>query len=134
MPKPTTKQLEAMRKLGLTDKEIEELIAADAAIDKGEKMSFDLTAEQAKEAKKYIKTGTKKTPPVYNLDNENGKRSRKENPTKAAIIAEIAKFLAEMSENACENVEITNKERQIAFSISDNQYEFTLVQKRKPKN
>ena len=123
-----------MKKLGLSDEEIKELIAADAAIDKGEKMPFDLTEEQAKEAKKYTKAGTKKAPTVYKLDNAEGKRSRKENPTKAAIIAEIAKFLEENSENACENVEITNKERQIAFKIGENCYEFTLVQKRKPKS
>lgn len=134
MAKPAKAQLEAMKKLGLSEKEIQELIAADAAIDKGEKMPFDLTEEQAKEAKKYTKAGTKKAPTVYKLDNAEGKRSRKENPTKAAIIAEIAKFLAENSENACENVEITNKERQIAFKIGENCYEFTLVQKRKPKN
>lgn len=134
MAKPAKAQLEAMKKLGLSEKEIQELIAADAAIDKGEKMPFDLTEEQAKEAKKYTKAGTKKAPTVYKLDNAEGNRSRKENPTKAAIIAEIAKFLAENSENACENVEITNKERQIAFKIGENCYEFTLVQKRKPKN
>ena len=134
MAKPAKAQLEAMKKLGLSEKEIQELIAADAAIDKGEKMPFDLTEEQAKEAKKYTKAGTKKAPTVYKLDNAEGKRSRKENPTKAAIIAEIAKFLEENSENACENVEITNKERQIAFKIGENSYEFTLVQKRKPKN
>ena len=134
MAKPAKAQLEAMKKLGLSEKEIQELIAADAAIDKGEKMPFDLTEEQAKEAKKYTKAGTKKAPTVYKLDNAEGKRSRKENPTKAGIIAEIAKFLAENSENACENVEITNKERQIAFKIGENAYELTLVQKRKPKN
>ena len=134
MAKPAKAQLEAMKKLGLSEKEIQELIAADAAIDKGEKMPFDLTEEQAKEAKKYTKTGTKKAPTVYKLDNAEGKRSRKENPTKAAIIAEIAKFLTETSENACEMVEITNKERQIAFKIGENAYELTLVQKRKPKS
>ena len=134
MAKPAKAQLEAMKKLGLSDEEIKELIAADAAIDKGEKMPFDLTEEQAKEAKKYTKAGTKKAPTVYKLDNAEGKRSRKENPTKAGIIAEIAKFLVENSENACENVEITNKERQIAFKIGENLYELTLVQKRKPKN
>ena len=134
MAKPAKAQLEAMKKLGLSEKEIQELIAADAAIDKGEKMPFDLTEEQAKEAKKYTKAGTKKAPTVYKLDNADGKRSRKENPTKAGIIAEIAKFLVENSENACENVEITNKERQIAFKIGENCYELTLVQKRKPKN
>ena len=134
MAKPTTKQLEAMWKMGLSEAEIEELVKADAAIDKGERMPFDLDPEKEKEAKKYAKAGTRKAPTVYKLDNAEGKRSRKENPTKAAIIAEIAKFLEETSENACEMVEITNKERQIAFKIGENAYELTLVQKRKPKS
>ena len=125
-----------MKKLGLSDEEIAELIASDNAIDKGEKMEFDLTKEQEKNAKAYTKAGStaKKAPTVYKLDNAQGKRSRKENPTKAGIITELAKFLQEISENACENVEITNKERQIAFKIGENSYELTLVQKRKPKN
>ena len=134
MPKPTKKQIEAMEKCGFSPEEIEDIIKSDEAIDKGERVYFDLDPEKEKEAKKFAKAGTRKAPTVYKLDNENGKRSRKENPTKAAIIAEIAKFLAENSENACENVEITNKERQIAFKIGENSYEFTLVQKRKPKS
>lgn len=133
MPKPTKKQIESMRKLGFTDEEIEDVIKADDAIDHGEKVEFDLDPEKEKEAKKYIKSGTRKAPVNYQLDNTGGKRSRKENPTKNAIIAEIAKFLEEISENACENVVITNKERQIAFTIGENSYELTLVQKRKPK-
>jgi hypothetical protein len=134
MPKPTKSQMEAMRKMGLSEEEIADIIKSDEAIDKGEKVYFDLDPEKEKEAKKFAKAGTRKAPTVYKLDNTEGKRSRKENPTKAAIIAEIAKFLEENSENACENVEITNKERQIAFKIGENCYEFTLVQKRKPKN
>ena len=133
MPKPTKSQIESMRKLGFTDEEIEDVIKADDAIDHGEKVDFDLDPEKEKEAKKYIKSGTRKAPVNYQLDNTGGKRNRKENPTKGAIIAELAKFLTENSENACENVEITNKERQIAFSISGNNYELTLVQKRPPK-
>jgi len=134
MAKPTKSQLEAMKRLGMTDAEIADVIAADAAIDKGKKMEFDLTDEQAKVAKQYAKAGTRKAPTVYKLDNTEGKKSRKENPTKAAIIAELATFLTENSENACENVEITNKERQIFFKIGENSFELTLIQKRKPKN
>ena len=134
MSKPTKKQIEAMEKCGFSPEEIEDIIKSDEAIDKGERVYFDLDPEKEKEAKKFAKAGTRKAPTVYKLDNAEGKRSRKENPTKAGIIAEIAKFLAENSENACENVEITNKERQIAFKICENCYEFTLVQKRKPKN
>lgn len=134
MPKPTKSQLEAMKKLGMTDAEIADVVASDDAIDKGKKMEFDLTDEQAKVAKQYTKAGTRKTPIVYKLDNTEGKKSRKENPTKAGIIAELATFLTENSENACENVEITNKERQILFKIGDETYELTLIQKRKPKS
>ena len=134
MPKPTKSQLDAMRGLGFTEEEIADIIKSDAAIDRGERVAFDLSPEKEKEAKKFANAGTRKAPTVYKLDNAEGKRSRKENPTKAAIIAEIAKFLTETSENACEMVEITNKERQIAFKIGENAYELTLVQKRKPKN
>jgi hypothetical protein len=61
-------------------------------------------------------------------------KTRKENATKGSIIAEIAQFLGENVQLSCELVEITNKERQIAFRIGENDYELTLVQKRKPKN
>lgn len=106
---------------------------ADKAIDRGERLPFDLPIEKEKEAKKManVTERKRKAPTVYNFDTS--QKKRKENPTKAGIIAEIAKFLQEQSENACENVTITNPERQIAFTIGENSYEFTLVQKRKPK-
>ena len=122
-----------MSALHCTEAEAEQIIADDKAIDRGEKMPFDLTKEQEKVARKYAKTGTRKAPTVYDFDNRGGKRNRKENPTKASIISELAKFLEHDSENACVSVNITNKERQIAFRIGENSYELTLVQKRKPK-
>lgn len=110
-----------------------EIFLADKAIDRGERMPFDLDPETEKMAKKFanVQERKKKAPTVYNFDTSTKKR--KENPTKSEIIAEIAKFLQENSENACENVIITNAERQISFTIGENTYEFTLVQKRKPK-
>lgn len=57
----------------------------------------------------------------------------KANPTKGGIIAELADFMEHHSEYAAENVTITNKERMIAFRIGDNDYEITLIQKRKKK-
>ena len=122
-----------MEALHCTEAEAEQIMADDKRIDRGEKMDFDLDKEQEKVARKFTKTGTRKAPTVYKLDNEGGKRSRKENPTKSSIISELAKFLQDQSENACVEVEITNKERQIAFKIGENAYELTLVQKRKPK-
>ena len=125
--------LKMMRLLDCDEAEARQVIADDKAIDRGEKMPFDLPPGKEKIARSYAKSGTRKTPTVYKLDNEGGKRSRKENPTKARIIAELAKFLQDSSENACVDVEITKKERQIAFKFGENAYELTLVQKRKPK-
>ena len=119
-----------MRKLGCTAEEAEDIIRTDKMIDRGERTPYDLDPEKEKMAKKFANAGTRKAPTAYKFD----KRERKSNPTKAAIIAELATFLTENSENACENVEITNKERQIAFKIGENCYELTLVQKRKPKS
>ena len=123
-----------MRVLDVSAEEADEILKADKAIDRGERVPFDLSPEQEKLAKKFANVDTKKRkkPTVYNLDARG--KARKENPTKASIIAELAKFLTETSENACEMVEITNKERQIAFKIGENAYELTLVQKRKPKS
>ena len=115
-----------MRLLGCSEAEAIDIIASDKAIDKGEKVDFDLTPEQEREVKKYRAVGTRKTDKT-----QPSERKRKENPTKATVIAEIAQFL---TENGYESVEITNKERQIAFKVGENAYEFTLVQKRKPKN
>lgn len=122
-----------MQYLNCTEEEAEQIMADDKKIDRGEKMPFDLDPEAEKVARKFAHTGTRKTPTAYKLDNTGGKRSRKENPTKASIISELAKFLEHDSENACVEVNITNKERQIAFKIGENSYELTLVQKRKPK-
>ena len=128
-----TQKERIMRVLDVSAEEADEILKADKAIDRGERVSFDLSPEQEKIAKKFANVDTKKRkkPTVYNLDARG--KARKENPTKASIIAELAKFLTENSENACEMVEITNKERQIAFKIGENAYELTLVQKRKPK-
>lgn len=117
--------------LKISEEEAKQLIEDDKRIDRGEKMDFDLPPDKLKVAREYTKCGTRKAPTVYNFDTTN--RKRKENPTKAGIIAELAKFLEEHSENACKDVNITNKERQIAFTVGDNSYELTLVQKRKPK-
>ena len=120
-----------MRTLGCTEEEALDIIANDKAIDQGKRVEFDLDPEREKMAKKMANVGTKK-PTVYKFDTK--EKKRKENPTKAGIIAELAKFLEENSENACENVEITNKERQIAFKVGENDFELTLVQKRAKKS
>lgn len=134
MPKISEKEYQAkisnlMKKLDCTAEEAKEIIMDDYDIDHNVKKDFDLSAEKLKEANKYTKTGTRKAPTAYKFE----KRQRKENPTKRSIVAELATFLRENSENACEDVEITNIERMIAFRVGENRYELTLIQKRPPK-
>ena len=116
-----------MRVFGITAEEADEMLACDKLIDQGKPVDFGLTKEQEKEASKFTKV--KRGPTAYSFQ----KRERKENTTKSGIIAELARFLEENGEISCENVQITNKERQIAFSVGENDYELTLVQKRKKK-
>lgn len=120
-----TQKEKLMRLLDITEAEAEDIIASDKAIDKGERVYFDLDPETEKQAKKLINVETHKK------STEKTVRTRKENPTKATIISEISAFL---TENGYESVEITNKERQIAFKVGADSFELTLVQKRKPKS
>ena len=128
------KRMIAALKAGISREEAEAMFAEDKLIDKGQVMEWDLPPEEHKKAMKYANSDEKKkkAPTTYKFDTSTKKR--KENPTKAGIIAEIASFLMENSGFAPEKVEITNKERMIAFQIGENSFELTLVQKRKPKN
>ena len=137
----SNKQLMAMKKLGYSDAEIQQMLMDDKAVDRGQTMEWDLSPEEHKKAMKYTNSdekkkktadsGEKKGKTTYNLD-ATGKK-KKENPTKANIIALLATILTENGDFCAENVEITNKERQIAFTVGENAFELTLVQKRKPK-
>lgn len=115
--------------LGLTPQEEEELLAYDKAVDAGKKTEYDLSPEQEKIARKFAHTGTRKQPTAYKFT----PRQRKPNATKGGIIAELAEFLEKNSQFSIENLQILNKERQIAFAIGADSFELTLVQKRKPK-
>lgn len=119
-----------MRLLDCTEEEALDVVATDEIIDKGGRTQYDLSKEEEKLAMKISGVSERK---AKSADNKRGK-VRAENPTKSGIIAEIAEYLKENCGFACENVEITNKERQIAFKCGENSYEFTLVQKRKPKS
>jgi hypothetical protein len=114
--------------LGCSIEEAKQVIADDKAIDKGERMSFDLTPEQEKQAKKYanVREHKRKTPATYKWD----KRERKADTTKEGVIEQISQFLIE---NGYESVEITNKSKLIAFKIGEDNYELDLKRKRKPK-
>lgn len=116
-----------MENLGVTDQEADEILAYDTMVDKGQPTPYDLPKDKEKEA---LKMANVKTKTVYKFT----KRERKPNPQKQEIIAEIFQFLQENATFTVENLEILNKERQIAFKSGEESFELTLVQKRKPKN
>ena len=113
-----------MAKLHCTKEEALDIIANDKAIDRGERVFFDLPPEKEKAAKKMANV---QGHTVYKFT----KRERKANLPKQEIISNLYQFLVE---NGMEKVEILNKERQISFVLGENTFEVTLTQKRKPKN
>lgn len=118
------KQVEKiMSHLRCSREEALDVIKWDKVIDQGGRTPYDLSREEEKQAIKIAAVG-QKTKPCYQWT----KRERKANPTKGGIIQYLFECLADY-----ENVTITNKERQIAFSAEGNNYELTLVQKRAPK-
>ena len=54
-------------------------------------------------------------------------KTTKENPTKEKVIADIAELL----QNYCEDVTITNKSKIIEFSLDGHNFKLDLTQKRK---
>lgn len=56
---------------------------------------------------------------------------RKPDMVKRALVAALNDFMCEY--DGAENVEVTNIERMIVFSIGEDKYELTLSKKRKPK-
>ena len=114
-----------MRSLKCSRTEAEAILAEDKKIDRGEAVDFDLSAEEHKRAMKNANTGTREPKGAKTA------RKQRENPTKEAIIAEIANFLAE---KGYISVEITNKTRQISFKFGEDAYDLTLIAKRKAKS
>lgn len=128
MPKTENERIdEIVDLLGCSIAEAKQIIADDKAIDKGERMSFDLTPEKEKQAKKYANVREHKKPTAYKWE----KRERKADTTKEGVIEQISQFL---TNNGYQNVEILNKSKLISFKIGEDTYEFNLIRKRKPKN
>lgn len=115
--------------LGCSMNEAMQILKDDKSIDRGERMNFDLTPEQEKQAKKYanVREHKRKTPAAYQWK----KSDKPADITKENVIEQISQFLIE---KGYENVEILNKSKLISFKIDDELYEFNLIRKRKPKN
>ena len=90
------------------------------------------TNKQVKELTKKAKAnGTTKIGARVNVENKKVERERKANHTKALIIEELTKKLAEIEHIS--NLKVENKEKLITFSLNGNDYKLDLVQKRAKK-
>ena len=130
MAKASAKQMEAFRKLGYSEAQIEEMLEDDLAVDRNEPLPWDMSQEEHKKAMKNANADEHKKPITF----DKTPRPRKENAPKRTIIEAFYAFLRENPHFSPENVQILNKERQISFDFADEKFEITLTQKRKPKN
>ena len=112
-----SKQIEALRKLGLTDAEIEQVLADDKRIDKGEKL-FELSAEQEKASKQARQADRK--PTVYKLDNTAGKRSKKADTDKQEIMRKLLDCFDEYAP------QVINAEREFTFTYNGKKFKIVL--------
>lgn len=111
-----------MKIFDISEAEALQMLEDDATIDAGGKCEWEteLTAEQKKamrQARMADRSPKEKAT----------KRAKKENPDKQKIISAIGSLLADMGASA----EITNAEREIAFTLDDVNYKLVLSVPRK---
>lgn len=114
-----------LRKMGLTDEEAKEVISADKAIDKGEKL-FELTEEQKQAEKKYKNTHTRTVKTAYG---QTQTKERKTDTDKRMLIDALAEKLENYADGG--KVNITNAEREIELVFHDRKFKIVLSAPRK---
>ena len=125
--KPTEEQnvYNNLRKMGLTDEEAKEVISADKAIDKGEKL-FELTEEQKQVEKKYKNTHTRTVKTAYG---QTQTKERKTDTDKRMLIDALVEKLENYADSG--TVNITNAEREIELMFHDRKFKIVLSAPRK---
>lgn len=116
------KQTLAMRKLGMSDEEIADVLKSDAEIDHGAK-HFELSNEQKQAEKKARATGGKTT--VYKLE----KRERKADNDKRFLIDS----LMDAVKGFAQNVNLINPEREFEFLYNEKRYKIVMSMPREKK-
>lgn len=120
--------IELMQTLDLTREEAIELVQEDEKVDKMtvKETESDLTAEQ-KQAIKKAKGGAKA------VDAFGKKRvvERKADEDKRTLINLLYSTLHRGDDPSCENIEVTNPERQIDFNMNDRRFRIVLSAPRK---
>lgn len=120
--------LKMMKTLDISREEAIDLINEDREIDrkKDSQVDDDLSEEQKKAKKKY--TNVKRGVNAYGKKTE---RVLKPDENKRFIISTIAKALEECG--MAINIEITNPQKLIEFSIESEDFKIDLIRKRKKK-
>ena len=114
---------------GMSEAEARETALYDMEIEAGNATEYDLTAEQAKIAKKYTGTGTKKK-----TEYQFSKRERKPNETKRHIMGDVKTLFQGLELNGiCKGVCLSNPERTLDFEMDGKQYTLTLTEHRPKK-
>lgn len=111
-----------MKTLELTEQE-----AIQTWLDDNDYTTNEVVEELTKKAKDNKTTLINKA--RANIENKKITRERKENPTKALIIAEIFNKLTEIE--GISQLKVENKEKLVTFSLNGNEYKIDLIQKRK---
>ena len=125
--KPTEEQsvYNNLRKMGLTDEEATEVISADKAIDKGEKL-FELTEEQKQAEKKYKNTHTRTVKTAYG---QTQTKERKIDADKRMLIDALVEKLENYADSG--TVDIVNAEREIELVFHNRKFKIVLSAPRK---
>jgi hypothetical protein len=125
--KPTEEQnvYNNLRKMGLTDEEAKEVISADKAIDKGEKL-FELTEEQKQAEKKYKNTHTRTVKTAYG---QTQTKERKIDADKRMLIDALVEKLENYADSG--TVDIINAEREIELVFHNRKFKIVLSAPRK---
>ena len=125
-PLPNTPQVQAMRKCGMTEDEILDVLTADREIDRGAKL-FELDEELQAGAKKARRADRTDTPKP---------RERKPNDDRRFLINALVWAMTTDIEQAGDNVlatdvEIVNPEREFLFTYNGIKYKVVLSAPRK---
>lgn len=113
-------QIENMKKLGMTDEEIADVLECDKRIDKGEKL-FELAETE--------KADSRKARQVARMPKPQTNREKKIDIEKRSII----QCMGEIAENFADNgtIEVINPEKEIIFIYNDRKFKIVLSCPRK---
>lgn len=112
------RRIEALKNLGLSDAEVNEVLEADRKIDQGEKL-FELTPDQKKAEKKARQAD--RAPTVYKFT----PRERKADEDKEWLLY-LLQLGLENGTSHLEGIEVINPEREFLFTYKGRKFKVVL--------